>query len=112
MYEILKSILITYCLIILVPDDIRSQDMEPRSYAVVPAGLHAAAISYTYSNGNVITEGSSPIQDLKVTNNVMNIGYVQTFGLFNKLTRVAVTLPYGFLNGTAKVQGVDTAASR
>jgi hypothetical protein len=86
--------------------------MEPRSYAVVPTGLHAMALSYTFSSGNVITAGSSPVQNLDVTNNVFNLGYVQTFSFFNKLARVAVSMPFGFLNGTASFQGVDTAGSR
>jgi hypothetical protein len=112
MRAIIRSILSVYGLVIILSGDVRAQDMEPRSYAVVPVGLHAMAFSYTFSNGNVITEGSSPVQDLKVTNNVMNLGYVQTFSLFGKLSRVAVGLPYGFLNGTARFRGADTAGSR
>jgi hypothetical protein len=112
MARIFRIILIIYGPLILVSGDIRAQDMEARSYAVVPTNLHALAFSYTFSKGNVITEGASPVQDLKVTNNVLNLGYVQTFALFNKLTRVAVSLPYGFLNGSAKVLGVDTTGSR
>jgi hypothetical protein len=100
------------CLALILSGALRAQDLEPRSYAVVPAGLHAAAFSYTYSNGNVITDGSSPVQDLKVTNNVLNLGYVQTFSLFNKLARVAASFPYGFLSGTATFRGEDTAGSR
>jgi hypothetical protein len=91
---------------------IHAQDLEPRSYAVVPKGLHATAFSYTFSSGNIITEGSSPIQDLKVTNNVMGLGYVQTFSLFDKLARVAVSLPFGFLNGSATFHGIDTTGTR
>jgi hypothetical protein len=90
MPDIFRKILPVIGIVFIFPGNILSQDMEPRSYAVVPTGLHAAAFSYTYSNGNVITDGSSPVQDLKVTNNVLNLGYVQTFTLFNKLSRVAV----------------------
>jgi hypothetical protein len=89
-----------------------AQEMEPRSYAVVPTGLHAMALSYTFSSGNVVTAGSSPVQNLDVTNNVFNLGYVQTFTFFKKLARVSASVPFGFLNGTAKFQGLDTAGSR
>lgn len=91
---------------------IRAQDLEARSYSVVPKGMHAAALSYTYTNGNIITDFASPIQDLKVHTSVINLGYVQTFALFNKLARIQVAQPYGFLDGTAKFQGADTSASR
>ncbi len=97
---------------ILIFFESRAQEIEPRSYAVVPKGLHAMALSYTFSSGNVITAGSSPVQSLNVTNNVFNLGYVQTFTLFDKLARVAVSMPFGFLNGTAKFQGIDTSGSR
>ena len=53
-----------------------------------------------------------PLQNLDVTNKLISAGYVQTFGLFNKLARVSASLPYGFLNGTADFHGVDTSASR
>lgn len=101
-----------FIFVIMISNRTRSQEMEPRSYAVVPTGLHAMALSYTYSSGNVVTPGSSPVQNLDVTNSVFNIGYVQTFTLFDKLARVAVSLPFGFLNGTGTFQGIDTAGSR
>jgi hypothetical protein len=112
MTDIKKKHSLVCCLALILSGIIQAQDMEPRSYAVVPTGLHAAAISYTFSSGNVITEGSSPVQDLKVTNNVLNLGYVQTFTIFNKLARVSAGMPYGFLDGTAKFRGEDTAGSR
>ena len=99
-------------LIMINTSSLWAQELEPRSYAVVPTGLHAMALSFTHSTGNVVTEGSSPVQDLDVTNNVFNLGYVQTFTFFDKLARVAVSMPFGFLNGTAKFQGLDTAGSR
>ncbi len=101
-----------FILVSVISSRIRSQEIEPRSYAVVPAGLHAMALSYTFSSGNVVMAGSSPIQNLNVTNNVFNLGYVQTFKFFEKLARVAVSMPFGFLNGSAIFQGIDTAGSR
>jgi hypothetical protein len=112
MTDIISKHSIVCSLAFILSGTLHAQDLEPRSYAVVPTGLHAAALSFTYSNGNVITQSGAPVQDLKVTNEVFNIGYVQTFTLFNKLARVAVGLPYGFLDGTAKFLGHDTAGTR
>jgi hypothetical protein len=103
---------IVWTLVLITGSSVHAQEIEPRSYAVVPVGLHAMALSYTFSKGDVITPGNSPIQNLDVTNNVFNLGYVQTFTFFKKLTRVAVSMPFGFLNGTASFQGVDTSGSR
>jgi hypothetical protein len=103
---------LTFSLVFMYAGSLCAQDMEPRSYSVVPKGLHAAAVAYSYTNGNVVADFTSPVQDLKVQTDVINVGYIQTFELFHKLARIAVGLPYGFLDGTAKVYGSDTAGKR
>ena len=89
-----------------------AQDLEPRSYSVVPVGLHAAQLSYTFSGGDVVSGLNSPLQNLNINASIIALGYVQTFSLFKKLGRIAVGMPYAFLNGTAKAYGLDTAGSR
>jgi hypothetical protein len=100
------------CLAQVICGQLFAQDLEARSYSVVPKGMHAAALSYTYSKGNIIVDFPSPIQDLNVSTSIINLGYVQTFALFNKLARIQVATPYGFLSGTAKYYGADTSGSR
>ncbi len=112
MTEFITKLFIAGSFTLIISNAIYAQDLEPRSYAVVPKGLHASALALTYSSGNIVTEGSSPLQNLDVTNKLISAAYVQTFGLFNKLARVSASLPYGFLNGTADFHGVDTSASR
>ena len=89
-----------------------SQEMEPRSYSVVPVGLHAAQLSYTFSGGDVVSGLNSPLQNLNINASIISLGYVQTFSIFKKLGRIAVGMPFAFLNGTAKAYGIDTAGSR
>ncbi len=91
---------------------LHAQEMEPRSYSVVPVGLHAAALSYTFSGGDVVSGLNSPVQNLNINASLINLGYVQTFSLFGKLARISASVPYVFLNGTAKVAGMDTATAR
>jgi hypothetical protein len=89
-----------------------AQEMEPRSYSVIPVGLHAALLSYTFSGGDVVAALNSPLQNLNINASIITLGYVQTFSFFKKLARIGVGMPYAFLNGSARVVGVDTAASR
>jgi hypothetical protein len=91
---------------------VHAQELEPRSYSVVPAGLHAALLSYTFSGGDVVAGLNSPLQNLKINASIITMGYVNTFSLFNKLARIGIAIPYVFMNGSARVTGVDTAASR
>ena len=89
-----------------------AQEMEPRSYSVVPVRLHAAQLSYTFSGGDVISGLNSPLQNLNINASIISLGYVQTFPLFNKLARIAIGMPYAFLNGTAEAYGVPVAGTR
>ena len=107
-----RNLLMTVLVSVLIAGHLNAQDMEARSYAVVPKGLHAAALSYTFSKGNVIADAASPLQNLDITTSIISLGYVQTFSLFNKLARVAVIQPFGFLDGTAKLYGSDTSGHR
>jgi hypothetical protein len=95
-----------------LPSTVYAQEMDPRSYSVIPVSLHAAQVSYTFSGGDVVSGLNSPVQNLNINASIISLGYVQTFSLFKKLGRIAIGMPYAFLNGTAKVVGVDTAATR
>jgi len=88
------------------------QELDPRSYSVLPKGLNAAALGLSYSTGNVITDFTSPIQNLDIQTYIVSAAYFRTFSIFNKLSRIAIALPYGYLDGTAKAFGIDTSASR
>jgi hypothetical protein len=91
---------------------VTAQDLEPRSYSVVPKGLNALALGTTYSGGDVVSDFTSPVQNLDINTVALSLGYVRTFSLFNKLARVSAGLPYVFLNGTANVQGAYVSGTR
>lgn len=109
----LSEILITIIFLQLIyTSNTRSQEIEPRFYANIPKGFNALALAYTYSTGDIVSEGTSPIQDLNISSNTPVLGYVRTFSLFNCLSRIQVSVPYTFLSGNAKLRGIDTSASR
>lgn len=89
-----------------------SQELEPRYYAVVPKKYNVAALSYTYTSGNIIGDATAVVQDLKVNSSAFGFGFVHTFGLFNKLARIQLAVPYILMSGNAKINGVDTSGSR
>jgi len=91
---------------------LKSQELEPRNYAVLPVGLNVAALGYIYSSGDIVSDATSPIKDLELTSNSFVASYVRTFGMFGKLARVQVLSPYVLLGGNLKVNGRDTSGSR
>ena len=91
---------------------LNSQELEPRAYAALPKNISFAAFAYGLSSGNVLSDPSSPINGLKITSHNGLAAYGHTFGVFGKLARVQATLPYVYIIGSAKLNGVDTTATR
>jgi len=91
---------------------IAAQELEPRSYSVIPTGFNMIGVSGTFSQGDVVTDATLPIKDLKITSLTFATVYVRSFGFLGKLAKVQMLLPYTFINGSVKINGADTAASR
>jgi len=89
-----------------------AQDLEPRIYGNLPKKMNAVAFVYGLAWGNVVTDPSLPIEDFKITTHNLGAGYVRTFGLLKKLSRIQVSLPYTRMEGSLKIDGRDTGASR
>ena len=100
-----------YCMIGLF-NVATAQELEPRSYSVIPTGFNMVGFSSTFSQGNVVTDATLPISDLKITSLTFAGVYVRSFNFLGKLAKVQMLLPYTFIEGSVKVSGVDTAASR
>lgn len=97
---------------LLVSVRIIAQDLEPRAYANLPKNINAIAAVYGYSTGNILSDPAKPIAGAKMNVHTLGMGYVRTLGLFKKLARVQVILPYSSLAGKATVNGRDTATAR
>ncbi len=89
-----------------------SQDLEPRVYANVPTKLNVLAAGYVFMNGNVLTDPSLPIKDFTLQSNNLAVNYIRTFGLYNKLARIQVALPFTFMDGSATISDQLVTGSR
>ena len=106
------KIIILIVVYLISAKNLLAQEMEPRNYASVPVGLNIGVMSYSYSDGNIVADATSPIESLELTTHSINLGYLRTFGLFGKLARVQYSIPYIFMGGTAKINGKDTSGTR
>lgn len=91
---------------------VRSQEVEPRAYASMPKNGNVFAVVYGYSNGNIISDTSQPIQDAKLNSHNIGLGYLRSFGLFKKLARIQVTVPITFMHGEGDYLGEYRTISR
>jgi len=68
--------------------------MEPRAYSRAPVGTQFVLVTYIYQTGDVLTDASVPLRDVKVKLNSGALGYGRTFGLFGRQASATVLVPY------------------
>lgn len=89
-----------------------AQELEPRAYRTIPVGLNFVLFTYIYSSGNVVTEPAAPLQDLDVDLSIFNVAYLRSLGLFGRSSSFTISVPYGFISGSARFQGELVEDSR
>jgi hypothetical protein len=92
----------------------RAQNLEPRAYANTPVGMNFAIAGYAYSNGDVGTDASLPLDNAKVQVHTGFLAYVRSFDLLGQSAKFDVVLPYSGALGRADVTvgDVTTRESR
>jgi Putative MetA-pathway of phenol degradation len=100
---------LTAILLALVPSLAGAQSLEPRLYFPLPIGLNAIVASYSHSHGDVIVDGTLPIEDVNASMNTGTVAFARAFGLFGRSAQVQAIVP--FVKGTVEgaVSGQDTA---
>ena len=89
-----------------------AQELEPRAYRTMPVGLNAAAFSYLFSTGNVVTEPSTPIADLEAEAHTVVLGYLRSFGVLGRSASLSLTMPYVYMSASATVGGSPAEGNR
>ena len=89
-----------------------AQEIEPRNYAVVPKNMNVIGLSGSISHGDVVADVTTLVKGLTITSTAVSLVYVHTFSVFQKLSRVQVTMPFVFINAGATIYGMDTVGPR
>ena len=76
-----------------------AQEMEPRAYSRAPIGTQFVLATYAYQTGDVLTDASLPLRDVKVKLHSSALGYGRTFALAGRQASVTFLVPY--VKGTA-----------
>ena len=99
-------------LMIMAASQGSAQELEPRAYRTMPTGLNAAAFIYIFSSGNIVTEPSTPIEDLEAEAHTVVLAYVRSFGLFGRSANLMLSMPYVYMSGSATLGGSSVEADR
>ena len=86
--------LVAAALAVALCSDIAAQEMEPRAYSRAPVGTQFVLLTYIYQTGDVLTDASLPLRDVKVKLNSGALGYGRTFGLARRQASVVFLVPY------------------
>ena len=98
--------------LLVTPGPTEAQELEPRTYRTLPVEVNFVLLSLGYSSGNVLTDPTSPIQDLDLSLRTTTIAYLRSFGLFGRSSSIQVQVPYAYLSGGANVEGETIRDSR
>src|SRR5262249_40049937 len=93
-------------LAVVAPDGARAQALEPRSYVNTPTGLNFLLLGYSYVNGEVGVDESSPIKDTKVEVHAGLLAYARSLDVWGMSGKVLAVLPFAEASGHATVAGL------
>jgi hypothetical protein len=90
--------------------------MVPRAYWPAPTGTKLFVTGYQYSEGNVLTDPSLPVEGVESRIEFLSLTYQQTFDWFGRTTNLQLNLPYawgnseGFVEGQFRTRGISNFA--
>lgn len=82
-----------------------AQELVPRAYWPAPTGTKLFVTSYQYSEGEVLTDPSLPLEGVESKIEFASLTYQQTFALLNRTTNLQLNLPYAWGSAQGFVEG-------
>ena len=89
-----------------------AQDLAPRAYIITPIHTNAVTLAYSFSTGNLILDGSSPITDATAKVNTSVLSLFHTLSFFGRSANLTASLPYGVGNFRGTVADAEAHAYR
>jgi len=109
-----KSIfeLLILLLFLLHAGSTKAQDLEPRRWSHLPAGLNVIGAGLGRSSGDIFFDPVLLAEDVTFDLDVAGLSYVRSFGMFGKSARIDVLAPYASGRWEGYVDGVYTSLRR
>jgi len=89
-----------------------AQDLAPRAYLVTPLHSNAITLTYSFYDGSILFDGTTPITDATARANVTVLSLSHSLNCFGRTANLLVSLPYGVGNFRGKVAEAETLAYR
>ena len=89
-----------------------AQELDPRAFAPNPTGVNVLVLGYTHTDGDVLLNASSPIEDFRIRADMYAAGLAGTFGIGDRLASASVVVPYVDGIATGRLNGEDRKVVR
>lgn len=101
----MSSIVVTACLLLLLPSMARTQELETRYYINMPVGINLFQVGYGRSEGNVLIDPSLPIEGLNAGLNLVSFKYGRVFDFFGRSAKFEALLPFATGHWEGELEG-------
>jgi len=88
------------------------QDVEPRRWTPLPAGLNVVGAGYAHVEGDVFFNPVLQVEDASVSGQATAISYVRSFSVGEKLLRLDVIVPWANMRWSGLLNGASATVSR
>ena len=111
-----SALLIVVMTLALVPVPGVCQELVPRAHWPAPTGTKLLVTGYQYSDGDVLTDPSLPVEGVESTIEFLSVTYQQTFDWFGRTTNLQLNVPYawgdaqGFAEGEFRERSISAFA--
>ncbi len=90
----------------------RAQQLEPRAYSPSPVGLNIIGVAGLYTTGGIVTDPTSPIQNLQARVSGLAPYYARTFGVLGRQASITVVTPIAEAKAHGDVLGTGRSIDR
>jgi hypothetical protein len=99
-------------LCLLLPLELRGQDVQPRVYAPAPVGANAVTLAYAFSSGAMLFDRTIPIEDAEADIHSVTTAYSRSVNVFGMAGRADVAVPFVIGQWEGDVDRTFRATSR
>ena len=89
-----------------------AQDLEPRRWTALPAGVNVVGAGYIGLQGDVLFDPVLKVEDAEVSGHVVAVSYVRSFKIANKLARFDAVVPWQNMRWSGLLDGAPATAER
>ncbi len=83
-----------------------AQELVPRAYWPAPTGTKLFVTGYQYSDGDVLTDPSLPVEGVEAEIQFLSLTYQQTFDWFGRTTNLQLNVPYAWGSAQGFAEGM------